>query len=284
MQIVTLTSDNGLQDYYVAAIKGAILNQLPEASIIDISHNIRPFDVANAAFQLRCCYQDFPKGTIHIIGVDSEPVLNGDKVSFPTIMLFKGQYFISNDNGFFGCFLDEERPDELYQFSEIVNNPEMVKFPTKNCFIPLAKRIAAGEVIGSFTTPTNAYKRAFIQKAVIDHLIIRGNVIHVDSYGNLITNISKADFNRFGEKTPFTIKYLNKEYYIDEINETYNNVTMGERVALFNSSELLEIAINRGANGSTGGANKLFGMRQGDPVHVEFTPKGSKEDIQSLFD
>jgi S-adenosylmethionine hydrolase len=284
MQIVTLTSDNGLQDYYVAAIKGAILNQLPEATIIDISHNIRPFDVANAAFQLRCCYQDFPKGTIHIIGVDSEPVLNGEKVSFPTIMLFKGQYFIANDNGFFGCFLDEEDPDELYHFSEIVNNPEMVKFPTKNCFIPLAKRIANGESIGSFTTPTKSCKRAFMQKPVIDQLIIRGNVIHVDSYGNLITNISKADFNRFGEKTPFTIKYLNKEYYIDEINETYNNVTMGERVALFNSSQLLEIAINRGANGSTGGANKLFGMSQGDPVHVEFTPKGSKEDIVSLFD
>ena len=284
MQIVTLTSDNGLQDYYVAAIKGAVLNHLPQAYIIDISHNIRPFDVANAAFQLRCCYQDFPKGTIHIIGVDSEPVLNGDKVSFPTIMLFKGQYFISNDNGFFGCFLDEERPDELYQFSEIVNNPEMVKFPTKNCFSPLAKRIAAGESIGSFTTPTNAYKRAFMQKAVIDNLIIRGNVIHVDSYGNLITNIRKADFNRFDEKIPFTIKYLNKEYFIDEISETYNNVTNGERVALFNSSQLLEIAINRGAHGSTGGANKLFGMRQGDPVHVEFTPKGSKEDIESLFE
>ena len=91
MQIVTLTSDNGLQDYYVAAIKGAILNQMPNASIIDISHHIRPFDVANAAFQLRCCFRDFPKGTIHIIGVDSEPVLNGDKSSYPTIMKFHDQ-------------------------------------------------------------------------------------------------------------------------------------------------------------------------------------------------
>jgi S-adenosylmethionine hydrolase len=284
MQIVTLTSDTGLQDYYVAAMKGAILNQMQQPTIIDISHNIRPFDVANAAFQLRCCYQDFPKGTIHIIGVDSEPILTGEKTSFPTIMLFKEQFFIANDNGFFGCFLDEEHPDEIYQFTDILNHPEMVKFPTKNCLIPLAKRIAAGESIGSFASQTTAYKRAFMQKPVIEHLIIRGNVIHIDGYGNLITNISKADFNRFGEKTPFTIKYLNKEYYIDEINETYNNVTMGERVALFNSSGLLEIAINRGANGSTGGANKLFGMRQGDPVHVEFTPKGSKEDIESLFD
>lgn len=283
MQIVTLTSDNGLQDYYVAAIKGAILNQMPNASIIDISHHIRPFDVANAAFQLRCCFQDFPKGTIHIIGVDSEPVLNGDKSSYPTIMKFHDQYFISNDNGFFGCFLDEEHPDEMYQYTEIVQQPAWIKFPTKNCFVPLAKRIALGESISSFANPTNAYKRAFMQKPVIEHLVIRGNVIHIDSYGNLITNISKADFDRFGDKTPFTIKYLNKEYYIDEINETYNNVSMGERVAIFNSSQLLEIAINRGANGSTGGANKLFGMRQGDPVHVEFTPKGSKEDIESLF-
>jgi S-adenosylmethionine hydrolase len=284
MQIVTLTSDTGLQDYYVAAMKGALLNHIPQASIIDISHNIRPFDVANAAFQLRCCYKDFPKGTIHIIGVDSEPILIGERKSLPSIMLFEGQYFISNDNGFFGCFLDEAHPDELYSYTEVMNQPEMVKFPTKNCFIPLAKRIVAGEAIGSFATPTNAFKRAFIQKPAIEHLAIRGNVIHIDGYGNLITNITKADFERFGKGTPFTIKYLNKEYYIDEINETYNNVSMGERVALFNSSQLLEIAINRGANGSTGGANKLFGMRQGDPVHVEFTPKGSKEDIQSLFE
>ena len=105
MQIVTLTSDTGLQDYYVAAMKGAILNQMHQTTIIDISHQIRPFDVANAAFQLRCCYRDFPKGTIHIIGVDSEPILSGDRASFPTIMLFSGQFFISNDNGFFGCFI-----------------------------------------------------------------------------------------------------------------------------------------------------------------------------------
>ena len=283
MQIVTLTSDTGLQDYYVAAMKGALMNQLPQAYIVDISHHIRPFDVANAAFQLRCCYKDFPKGTIHIIGVDSEPTFQGDKISFPSIMLFEGQYFISNDNGFFGCFLDEAHPDELYSFTDIVNHPEMWKFPTKNCFIPLAKRISNGEAIGQFAKPTNAYRRAFIQKAILEDLLIRGNVIHVDGYGNLITNITKSDFNQFGKGTPFTIKYLNKEYYIDEINETYNAVTMGERVALFNSSDLLEIAINRGANGSTGGANKLFGMRQGDPVHVEFTPKGSKDDIESLF-
>ena len=284
MQIVTLTSDTGLQDYYVAAMKGALLNHIPQASIIDISHNIRPFDVANAAFQLRCCYRDFPKGTIHIIGVDSEPILSGDKTSLPSIMLFEGQYFIANDNGFFGCFLDEAVPDQFYTYSDVINHPEMVKFPTKNCFIPLAKKIVSGETIAHFATPTNGYKRAFIQKPVIEHLAIRGNVIHIDGYGNLITNITKDDFDRFGEGTPFTIKYLNKEYYIDEIHETYNHVSMGERVALFNSSQLLEIAINRGANGSTGGANKLFGMRQGDPVHVEFTPKGSKEDIQSLFE
>ena len=76
MQIITLTTDTGLQDYYVAAIKGEILKDIPNANIIDISHTIKPFDVASATFQLLCCYKDFPIGTIHIVGVDSEPILN----------------------------------------------------------------------------------------------------------------------------------------------------------------------------------------------------------------
>ena len=81
MQIITLTSDTGIQDYYIASIKGAILKEIPEFQIVDISHSIGAFDVANAAFQLKCCYKDFPKGTIHIIGVDSEPMITPQEYS-----------------------------------------------------------------------------------------------------------------------------------------------------------------------------------------------------------
>ena len=283
MQIITLTTDNGYQDYYVAAIKGKLYQTFPTAHVIDISHSITPFDVRQAAFQLRCCYDEFPAGTIHIVGVDTEPQFEAQKERYPGILKFKEQYIICNDNGFFGSFLEEDFPDEFYHYTAIKNSPEAWRFTTKNCFIQLAERIAKKEALSSFCEVSRSYKRAFDQKPAIDQLLIRGIVIHIDGFGNLITNITKADFERFGHDVPFIIKYQKKEYFIDEISATYNAVSQGERVAIFNNSGRLEIAINRGANDGFGGASKLFGMRIGDPVHVEFTPQGSKENIQSLF-
>lgn len=283
MQIITLTTDNGYHDYYVAAIKGRLLKAFPTAHVIDISHCIKPFNISEAAFQLRCCFQEFAEGTIHIIGVDSEPLFEAQKERYPGILKYKGQYFICNDNGFFGSFLEEDLPDEFYHYTAIQDQPEAWRFTTKNCFIDLAQRIVNKEALSSFATPANGYRRAFNQKPILDPLLIRGVVIHIDSFGNLVTNISKTDFERFGNEVPFIIKYQKKEYFIDEISATYNAVSQGERVALFNSAGRLEIAINRGANDGFGGASKLFGMRIGDPVHIEFTPQGSKENIQSLF-
>ncbi len=283
MQIITLTTDNGYHDYYVAAIKGKLFQAFPAAHVIDVSHGITPFNIREAAFQLRSCFEEFPAGTIHLIGVDSEPQFEAQKERFPGILKFKEQYFICNDNGFFGSFLEEDFPDEFYLYTAIKTQPEAWRFTTKNCFIDLAQRIANKEALSSFCEVSRTYKRAFDQKPAIDQLLIRGIVIHIDSFGNLITNITKSDFERFGNDIPFIIKYQKKEYFIDEISPTYNAVSQGERVAIFNSSGRLEIAINRGANAGFGGASKLFGMRIGDPVHVEFTPQGSKENIQSLF-
>jgi len=283
MQIVTLTTDSGLQDFYVAAMKGAILNKMPAVSIIDISHSIKPFNVAEAAFQLQCCFEEFPNGTIHIIGVDSEPNLKGPNTSLPTIMKYKNQYFISNDNGFYGSFLDENVPDEMYRFSNIASFPEMLKFTAKNCFIELAAKITQNIPFSSFTESVFAYKKAFLQKPIIEQYLIQGTVIHSDSFGNIITNVKKSDFSRFGENVPFIIYYVDKSYHIDVISNHYNDVAMGERVAIFNSNDLLEIAINRGANGGTGGATKLFGVRVGDIIRIEFIPAGSRTDIHSFF-
>jgi hypothetical protein len=283
MQIITLTTDNGHQDYYVAAIKARLFQTFPTAHLIDISHSITPFDVRQAAFQLRCCIDEFPTGTIHIVGVDSEPQFEIGKERLPGILKFKGQYVICNDNGFFGSFLEEDLPDEFYHYTAIQNSPEKWRFTTKNCFIELALRITNNEPLSAFCDAAQNYKRAFNQKPAIDQYLIRGIVIHIDSFGNLITNITKADFERYDKEVPFIIKYQKKEYFIDEISATYNAVSQGERVAIFNNSGRLEIAINRGANDGFGGASKLFGMRIGDPVHVEFTPQGSKENIQSLF-
>ena len=287
MQIITLISDTGSQDYYVASIKGALFKINPEFKIIDISHSIDAFDVANAAFQLRCCYKDFPDGTIHLIGVDSEPMIvppaySDDRkfiASYPTIMKFQNQYFISNDNGFFGAFLDEHKPQELWRYNINANNIEEIKFPMKNCFVKIAEKIQNGEKIKTFADSVQSYKKAFIPKALIEEFIIRGVVIHVDSFGNLITNITRQDFERYPADAPFTIRFHN-DYFIDVISETYNQVQAGEKVAVFNENDFLEIAVNRGATTTTGGADKLFGVKTRDLIKIEFNPKGS---LKTLF-
>jgi S-adenosylmethionine hydrolase len=285
MQIITLTTDMGVRDHYVAAIKGAILKLSPAAVIIDISHTVRPFDVAEAAYYVSSCFEDFPEGTVHIIGVDSEPMINfsGSEGSFPSILKFKGHYFISTDNGFFGSFLEDQQADEFYRIDDVLSRLDLFKFPTKNMLVPAACRIVNGESVSSFATSFNLYKKAFALNAVIEQNLIKGNVVHIDNYGNLITNVHENLFERFGKDTPFTIYYRNRDYHIDEISATYNAVPNGEKVAIFNNNKLLEIAINRGANLSGGGAEKLFGVRIGDVIRIEFTPRGSRNTLESLF-
>lgn len=275
----------GVRDHYVAAIKGAILKHCPTATVVDISHTVRPFDIAEAAYYVTSCFQEFPEGSVHVIGVDSEPMVNfsGSEGSFPSILFFKGHYFISNDNGFFGAFLQDEPADAFYRIDDVLSRMDLFKFPTKNMLIPAACRILNGESVESFASPFGSFKKAFALTAVIETNLIKGSVIHIDNYGNLITNVHQSLFERFGTDTPYTIFYRNRDYFIDEVSATYNSVPNGEKVAIFNNNGLLEIAINRGANMSSGGAEKLFGVRIGDVIRIEFTPRGSRTTIESLF-
>ena len=291
MQIITLTTDAGLKDYYVASLKASLYSVLTNIILVDISHDIRPFDSSEAAFQLRSCYKDFPKGTIHIIGVDSEPKLvnsaneassQNSEPSYPSILFFEEQYFVATDNGFFGAFLGEKKGGAFYRYKNIEAHPEMLKFPTKNCLIPLAVKIIQGEKLDDFCVAGENFKISLLQNPIIESFSIQGNVIHIDSYGNLISNISKEDFDRFGENVPFTIYYHNKTYHLDKISPTYNSVVLGDKVAIFNNAGLLEIAINQGANRSFGGADKLFGVRKGDVIRVNFEPAGSHRTINTL--
>lgn len=284
MQLITLTTDMGLQDHYVASVKGAIYSSLPDAKIVDVSHNVTPFNVAEAAYYISSCISDFPEGTVHIIGVDTEPIVNfGEEGVFPCILKFKGQYIISNDNGFFGAFLKEQSHEGLWKMDDVLSNPKLFSFPTKNMFVPTAIKLLTGEKIENIGTEITTYKIAFTPTALIEPNLIKGSVVHIDNYGNLIVNVSKELFDRFGKDTPFTIYFRSRDYFIDAISKSYNEVPDGEKVAIFNESGLLEIAINRGANKGSGGAQKLFGVQLGDIVRIEFTPRGSKETLDSLF-
>ena len=198
-------------------------------------------------------------------------------------MEFNNHYFISSDNGFFGAFLGEQRPSGFWQIDNVLSNPKLFKFPTKNILLAAAAQLLNGAKPASIGSPVERYKNALSPVAISETNLIKGYVVHIDSYGNAITNIHQDLFNRFGKDTPFIIYFKRKDYYIDVISSAYNEVPQGERVAIFNENNLLEIAINRGASGSTGGAEQLFGLRRNDMIRIEFTPQGSRTTIDSLF-
>lgn len=287
MRFVTLTTDMGLEDYYVASIKASILQQCNDPiHLIDITHSVQPFDVVEAAYQVSQAYKSFPDGTIHIIGVDAEPVFNfgNSEGSFPSIMLMDKQYFISNDNGFFGTLARFGTEIQFFRVEDILSNPKGFKFPTKNMLVPIAASLANGKSIEDIAAPQERYRNAFATIPVIEEFLIMGSIIHFDKFGNAITNITQKLFEEIGEGAPFTIKFREGDSYkIDSIATTYNEVPEGEKVAMFGENGLLELAINRGANESTGGAQKLFALRKHDVVRIEFTPRGSRETILDLF-
>lgn len=276
----------GLQDHYVASLKGTILKTEKDVQIIDISHQVKPFDVVQASFLLSQCIKDFPEGTVHIVAVDTEPDLKfgPGQESVPAVMKFDGQFIISNDNGFFGSFLEEKAHEGFYHLDDVLSNPLKLKFPSKEIYIPIALKLAGGEDITKLGTLTEQCRRAFSPSPLIEQYLIKGNIVHFDNYGNAITNIDKELFYSIGKDAPFIIMFRNEEgYKIDQISNSYNEVVQGEKVAIFNSNGLLEIAINRGANQGAGGAEKLFGLRKNDIVRIEFQPRGSKETLNSLF-
>lgn len=254
----------GTRDYYVSAVKGAILTQLPEASIVDISHHISPFDIVQAAYVLSNAYPSFPKGSVHIIGVNPET----DVSTSHLCVAHDGHYFIGADNGIFSIMF-EMPPRDVYEL-KLSHDSDDLTFPTRDVFVKAACHLARGgtpEIIGS---SREGIRQAMVYRAITEGNTIKGSVIYVDSYGNIITNITQDLFKEIGRGRPFTILFRREDYDITEIHTAYNQVPEGEKLALFSASGNLEIAINRGVEGSGGGASKLFGLRLNDVITITF--------------
>jgi S-adenosyl-L-methionine hydrolase (adenosine-forming) len=267
MAIITLTTDMGLKDHYVAAVKGALLTQQPGVLIVDITHQIKPFDNAGAAFTLGNVWAEFPKGTIHIIGVNPE----ADAKVPHLVVVHEGHYFIGADTGIFSLLFDK-KPLEAFELT-LKLDADHRSFPVKNVFVKVACHLARGgtpDVIGRRV----AGIRGMIGfQPATDPSSIRGKVVHVDGYGNLVTNITRKLFDDIGKGRVFQIAFASKEDAINRLHGTYTDVPDGEKVAFFGSTGLLEIAVNKGAEGHGGGAARLFGAREGSSVRVEFAER-----------
>jgi S-adenosylmethionine hydrolase len=261
--IITLTTDMGHRDHYVGAVKGAILCQTPEALIVDISHSIKPFDNAHAAFVLRNAWPDFPKGTIHVIGVNPET----DGETPHLVVRHEGHFFIGSDNGIFSLLFDG-LPLDAFALT-IKLDDGYAAFPTKNVFVKAACHLARGgtpEVIGR---KVNGVREQLGFRPAVDKDSIRGAVMHVDGYGNVITNIHRTLFHETVRNRQFRIAFGRSSNDITTLCQTYGDAPAGERLALFGATGYLEIAVNKGVEGSGGGAARLFGLNVHDPVRVD---------------
>lgn len=268
MAIITLTTDMGLKDHYVGAIKGAILSQHAEARIIDISHLIKPFNNSQAAFVLRNAYPEFPRGTIHIIGVNPE----ADGQTPHLVVKHDGHFFIGADNGIFALLFDG-KPQEAYEITMKLDE-DHVAFPTKSVFVKAACHLARGGTADVIGRKVVKIREQFGFQPATDANSIRGKVIYVDSYGNVMTNVRKQLFDDIGKGRTFRIGFGHSDDDIQKIHSTYGDVPQGVSVAFFSATGLLEIAVNKGVEGSGGGAARLFGLEEGDPIRVDFPEWG----------
>ncbi|TCN72894.1 SAM hydrolase/SAM-dependent halogenase family protein [Acetobacteroides hydrogenigenes] len=238
MAIATLTTDWTRHDFYVAALKGEILRRNPVAAIVDISHQIPAFQLQGAAYVLRGAFRHFPEKSVHIIGVDSEPTPKKPIVA----VSYLGQYFVAVDNGVMGLICDTQ-PDAVVtiDYEDLGNG--------FNALIPFAKAAAAltlGEPIESIGTPKPSVNHMPMLLPVLDASFIIGNVIYIDTFGNIITNITRNEFDRVAKGRRYEILIQSNRYKVKTISSSYSAVEDGEFVAIFNSAGHLEVAQNKG--------------------------------------
>jgi S-adenosylmethionine hydrolase len=258
MQIITLTSDWNESDYYVASIKGKLLSACPEVRIVDVSHQIKPFNTAQAAFIVRNSVPHFPEGTIHIIAVNSEPEDGGQLL----VARINGQFFLCADNGLLGL-LGGPEPELVVKLKE---QPAQMpgSFISLNLFAEVACALASGTPVAKLGEPTLDYNRQTPLRPTLEEHTLTGSVLYIDSYKNAITNISRELFERVGNGRKFEIFVQSKHYKLNRINQRYNESPPGELLALFNTAGLLEIAIR---NGNAAGLLKL---NTHSTIRVEF--------------
>jgi S-adenosylmethionine hydrolase len=262
MAIITLTTDWGHKDHYLASVKGNLLKAIPNVTMVDISHDIPPFDIYQASFVLRNCYKDFPANTIHIIGVNSESSIDTPHI----IVRHNNQYFIGSDNGIFSLIFPSEETQVIEV--DIPQESDKFTFSSKDVFVKVAQHIAAGKPLDELGFEKDSLNKLMSFEPVIektDNLIhITGKVIYIDRYENAIVNIRKELFQQTGKGRPFTISFNSFSNSITEISESYGDVSISEMLALFDSNDLLEIAINQGNAGS------LLGLKLDSRIRISF--------------
>jgi S-adenosylmethionine hydrolase len=232
MPLITLTSDLGIKDNYVALVKAAVLSGIEGASIIDISHDIEKFNLTNAAYIFGNAYKFFPAGTIHMVGVKSQETAK--RLLYIEI---DNQKIICLDNGFITLLADAHKAKVFYFDG---SDFEAGLFFLKDAMVKaLQVLITQAEAV----KPCNDYVQLMQFQPTVTPQSIIGRCLHIDDFGNVVTNITKTFFEAESAGRKFSINLPGVE--IDKIVNDYDDVSANTALALFNTFGYLEIAINR---------------------------------------
>lgn len=274
MSIITLTTDYGLKDHFVGALKGKILSEYSEATIVDISHDIDPFNTTEASYIIGSSYFSFPKGTVHLIGVDIERNKENQHIA----MQWNDHYFICADNGILSMLTQKIVPQKIVAIN--IHDRFPVESTDLDIFIQVACHIAKGGLLNVIGKEIPAIKEVTDLQAVVasDGNSIKGYVIYIDHFGNVVTNISKNHFLKIARGRPYeivmkpkSIKTILPNYSAIASSEKYPIKTYeGEKLAIFNEAGFLEIAIFRSNPSKVGSANSLLGLNYRDVITIKF--------------
>jgi S-adenosyl-L-methionine hydrolase (adenosine-forming) len=248
MPVVTLTSDIGQQDFLAGAIKGRLLQANPAAVIVDITHQLSPFNYPQAAYVCRNSIKNFGQGTFHIVLVN----LFDEKPEHLLLALHNGHYVGCADNGLLTMIL-EEVPQKVVALP-LEKQQQKDTLYCISVFADAIKQLSDGAGIDTLGDNTVSIHVKNPIRPLLGNNWIEGQIIFIDNFENVIVNITKEEFEEQRKGRSFKIVFKRDEV-IDRISETYADVNEGEKLALFNAAGYLEVAINKG------NAAGLFGLQ-----------------------
>ena len=250
--IITLTTDFGTSDHLVGTMKGVILNINPAARIVDLNHHVTPFDVLDGALSIANAYRYFPPRTIHVVIVDPGVGTNRR----PLLVSGEKQYFIAPDNGVLSMIFERESCLVRHITAEhYFLNPVSPTFHGRDIFAPTAAWLSKAFQVDAFGEEITDPVRFTVPKAKPAGQTVKGVVLRVDAFGNLMTNLTAEDVPAtVVESGSIKIAVGGKE--IRKFVQTFGLGTPGEPIAIFGSAGYLEIAVNRGSAARTLGANR----------------------------
>jgi S-adenosylmethionine hydrolase len=255
VQIVSLTSDFGTTDYYAGELKGRILQHLPTAQVIDISHDVAPFDIVQGAMYLSNTYNKFPRGTIHVAAVQNFYTTHNELIAFER----EGYFFIGPNNGIFSLIWNDVLVQSIHVVSPITEKTQTLPESIAHAAAYLAHGLPLNEIgpiVGQFN------KKMSIQPVVTNNQI-RATIIHIDRFDNAIVNLHKDAFNILSNGRNFKI-YFKHDDPIYHICQHYAEVPVGDALALWNTAGYLEIAVNMGK------ASTLYNLNKNETIQIYF--------------